>query len=73
MYGYAFEVPGPVSFEAKLFFQTGIHTFNGAPLVVSLAFACGTVSPEVLVHPQQRLLIFALVCRVRNHGLHVVR
>ena len=61
MYDYAFEASGPVSFEAKLFLQTGIHTFNGSPLSVSLAFACGTVSPEVLVHPQQRLLFFALV------------
>jgi len=32
VYGYAFEASDPVSFDAKLFLQTGIHTFNGAPL-----------------------------------------
>lgn len=50
MYGYEFEASGPVSFEAKLFLQTRIHTFNVAPLSVSLAPARRAMSPEVRAH-----------------------
>ena len=68
VYCYSFESSDPVPFKTEMLLQTGIHPLNCSPLIVNLAFARRTVSPEVSIHTQQHLLFFALVRQVRNQS-----